>query len=80
MVSTVNPIAALELMLDGCGAFPDQVSAMRTLVQMIKEENEVLVEGVMSLDPDSQLAREAELLDEIESLKEKLKAFEQKAE
>lgn len=79
MVSTVNPIAAFELMLDGCGAFPDQVNAMRALVRMIKEENEVLVEGVMSLDPDSQLAREAELLDEIESLKEKLKEYEQQS-
>lgn len=79
MVSTVNPIATLELMLDGCGARPEQIVAMRNLVQMIKDEHETLVEGVISLDPDSQLAREAELLDEIESLKEKLKVYEQKA-
>jgi hypothetical protein len=77
MVSTVNPIATLELMLDGCGANPDQLVVMRSLVTMIKDEHETLVEGVVSLDPDSQLAREAELLDEIESLKEKLKAYEQ---
>jgi hypothetical protein len=76
MLSTVNPIATLELMLDGCGARPEQLAAMRNLVQMIKDENEVLVAGVISLDPDSQMAREAELLDEIETLKARLKAYE----
>jgi hypothetical protein len=80
MVSTVNPIATLEIILEGCGAYPDQLVAMRALVKMIKDEHETLVEGVISLDPDFQLAREAELLDEIADLKEKLRALEQKAE
>lgn len=67
-VVSSDPIADLSNLIDACGAFPDMVSRMKVLIEMIRDETEALREGVLSLNPEAQLAREARLLDRIENL------------
>lgn len=67
-VISSDPITDLDNLIDTCGAFPDMVSKMKVLVGMIRDETETLREGILSLNPEAQLAREAQLLSRIENL------------
>jgi hypothetical protein len=69
MVVSSDPICDLDNLMDTCGAFPDVLARMKILLGMVREETETLREGILSLDPEAQLAREGELLDRVEALK-----------
>lgn len=67
-VSSSDPVTDLANLIDSCGAFPDEISRMKVLIEMIRDQTEVLREGLLSFNPEEQLAREARALDRLEGL------------
>lgn len=61
-VISSDPINDLAELISTCGAFPDMVVRMTTLIQMIREENDILRQGVLDMNPEAVLAREADVL------------------
>lgn len=72
-VVSCDPVSDLSNLIDACDANPKTVAKMKALIAMIRDETETLREGVLSLNPDAQLAREAELMDRVGSLCETIK-------
>ena len=72
-VVSSDPISDLSNLIDLCDANPHTVSKMKALIAMIRDETETLREGVLALNPEEQLSREASLLDRMESLSQTIK-------
>lgn len=73
VVISSDPISDLSNLIDSCDANPHTVAKMKALIDMIREETEMLREGVLAINPDEQLSREAGLLDRVEGLCEKIR-------
>lgn len=67
-VSSSDPVDDLSRLIDSCGAFPDELSRMKVLIGMIRDQTEILREGILSLNPEEQLAREAHVMDRLDKL------------
>lgn len=72
-ISSSDPVTDLANLIASCGALPDEISRMKVLIEIIRDQAEVLREGLLSLNPEEQLARERRAKDRLEDLARRIK-------